>query len=313
MTLTEIESRIRQIFNVLDVDVNLDSSVRLNFDIEEYFEFWKRGNSYTVICPLRNEPDLFEEKVFNDGVFYSELRQNTGLIYLDITVLNVDFKDNFIMIVSDIIFRCFESNHNVKLVIERYQSWREFIKLLSLPKTDVGLLGELFLLNYLIDQNISNVQSWTGPEFSTHDFNLGDKFVEVKTTTNKYKNLISINGVLQLNNNDSLALCFIRVEKNMANGNSLKDLVKQIAEKLNSVDRSIFDNKLRRFNAILENSNEKYIATKVNVYEVDENFPKINENSFKNNRVPKGISYLSYMVDLSNLEYQELSQFFGKE
>ena len=53
--------------------------------------------------------------------------------------------------------------------------------------------------------------------------------------------------------------------------------------------------------------------TKVIVYEVDEDFPKINENSFKNNRVPRGISYLSYMVDLSNLEYQELGQFFGIE
>jgi hypothetical protein len=310
MTLTEIDNKIRQIFNVLDVDVNVDSSVRMNFEFQEYFEFWKRGNSYSVICPLRTGPDLFEEKLFNDGVFYSELRQNVDLLYFEITVLNIDFKDNFIMIVSDIIFKCFESKHSFKLVIERYQSWRDFIKLLSLPKTDVGLLGELFLLNYLIDKNIANVNSWTGPEFSTHDFNLGDKFVEVKTTATKYKNLISINGVMQLDEDDSLALCYVRVEKNMANGNSLKELVKEISEKLNSVDRATFNNKLKRFNTIIENSTEKFSVSKVSVYDVDDEFPKINERSFKNNRVPRGISYLSYMVDLSNLKYQDLTEYF---
>ena len=310
MTLTEIDNKIRQIFNVLDVDVNVDSSVRMNFEFQEYFEFWKRGNSYSVICPLRTGPDLFEEKLFNDGVFYSELRQNVDLLYFEISVLNIDFKDNFIMIVSDIIFKCFESKHSFKLVIERYQSWRDFIKLLSLPKTDVGLLGELFLLNYLIDKNIANVNSWTGPEFSTHDFNLGDKFVEVKTTATKYKNLISINGVMQLDEDDSLALCYVRVEKNMANGNSLKELVKEISEKLNSVDRATFNNKLKRFNTIIENSTEKFSVSKVSVYDVDDEFPKINERSFKNNRVPRGISYLSYMVDLSNLKYQDLTEYF---
>lgn len=310
MTLTEIDKKIRQVFNVLDLDLNRDSSVSINFNLPESFQFWKRGHSYSVICPLKGDSYDGQEKIYNDGVFYTELRQIQNLYFMEITVLNIDFKDNYFMIVSDMIFRCFESNYNINLVLDRYKSWRDFIKLISLPKTDIGLLGELFFLNLLIDRNISNIHSWTGPEFATHDFNLGSKFVEIKTTTSKYKNLISVNGLLQLNNSDQTTLCLIRVEKDVSRGKSLQDLVSEISVKLNSPDRAVFDTKINRYNAILDMSTDKFVFTMCNFFPVDENFPRISHDSFKNDRVPKGISYISYMVDLSNVEFYNVEQFF---
>ncbi len=310
ITLIEIDRAIRQIFNVLDLESDLDSSLVNNFNRRRGFEFWKRGNSYSVLCPIENGTAQAEEEIFNDGVFYSEIKIINNYTFLEITILNVEFKDFYVMIISDMIFRCFETDHNLKLVIERYQSWREFINLISVPKTDIGLLGELFFLKFIIENNISNIHSWTGPEFATHDFKLHEKFIEIKTTLSKYKNLISINGMLQLNNNQETALCLIRVEKENTNGFSIKELVSDISEKLNSPERAAFENKLKRFSKIVEQSTDKFIMKVNQIYPVDEDFPKISDSSFKNDRVPKGISYISYLVDLSNLDYHSLEQYF---
>ncbi len=309
-TLINIELDIKRIFNVLELDNKDESSLNEYFNKKHPFEFTKRGKAFTTRFPLENGNLIKELKPLNDGLFFAELNKDGNFSFLEITLLNSDFSDFYIMIISDMIFRSFETNYNFELILERYYSWREFIKLINVPKTDLGLWGELKFLEFVLDNQISNVHSWTGPEFSTHDFKIDNRFFEIKTTSNKYKNLISINGMLQLNSNEDTALCFIRVEKDNSLGESLKDLIIKISKKINSPDHAVFEKKYSRFNKIIDSSSDKFKIAVNHIYLVDDNFPKISQNSFKNDKVPKGISYISYTVDLSNLDFLNLNEYF---
>ncbi len=313
ITLIDIELNIKRIFNVLELESESESESSLTDDFNEkyVFEFWKRGKSYSIKIPIKNDSTEIVDLTINDGLFYTKNESIGSDVFLNVTVLNTAYRDFYIMIISDLVFRCFETNYNINAIIERYQSWREFIKLINVPKTDIGLWGELKFLDFILVNGVSNIQSWTGPEFSTHDFKIKNRFFEIKTTSNKYKNLISINGMLQLNSNEETGLCFMRIEKDNTSGESLKDLITKISNKLNSLDQALFENKWSRFSKIINSSTDKYNLVVNQIYIVDENFPKISQNSFKNDRVPKGISYISYTVDLSNLEYINTNDYFN--
>jgi Putative PD-(D/E)XK family member, (DUF4420) len=71
------------------------------------------------------------------------------------------------------------------------------VKLASREKI-VGLLGELWVLNRLIDvQGAQALDAWTGPRGEAHDFRTGDAELEVKTTT-KQRRVHVIHGLDQL-------------------------------------------------------------------------------------------------------------------
>lgn len=51
---------------------------------------------------------------------------------------------------------------------------------------------------------------------------------------------------------------------------------------------------------------EKYRILESKVYNVDDKFPQIINNSFKENKLPEGISKIEYIVDLSDLKNNEI-------
>ena len=306
-SLIEIERSVKRIFNVLELTQNSYISEKFGQKIE--LEFSKKSNSYNVKIPFSNHHDI-NDKFYNDGIICACISTGLPCTFFEVTLMNNSKIDSYIMIISDIIFRSFETQFNLESIIDRYESWRDLIKLINVPKTDIGLWGELNLLDFLIDNNISGVHSWSGPEFSTHDFQIDEKLIEVKSTLKKYNNLISINGLGQLNNELDTALCLIRLEKDDLFGVSLSDLVIKIKGKISIFDRSIFENKLSRFEKIIHESTEKFKISSIEMYMVNDDFPRINKESFKNNRIPKGVSYISYSIDLSNTNSIELDQYF---
>lgn len=52
---------------------------------------------------------------------------------------------------------------------------------------------------------------------------------------------------------------------------------------------------------------EKYVILEVLKYSVDESFPKITPEMFKNETIPPGIKQLSYDVDLSLLSAEKVN------
>lgn len=98
----------------------------------------------------------------------------------------------------------------------------------------VGLWGELWLLNQLIDlRGGSVVDNWKGATKAIHDFQFEDIELEVKTTRNeKRKHIIS--SLTQLNPSPefNLYICSIQIEASSDQGSSLPEMIRIVENKL---------------------------------------------------------------------------------
>ena len=50
--------------------------------------------------------------------------------------------------------------------------------------------------------------------------------------------------------------------------------------------------------------NKKYRIIEKRKYKINDNFPKITNESFKDNKFPKSIVKINYTIDLDGIEYQ---------
>lgn len=166
-----------------------------------------------------------------------------------------------------------------------------------------GLLGELLLLDDLLQRSPEGWKAWRGPEGARHDFVMGTMAFEVKVTMKKGKSTITVNGLEQLCEpaGGDLFLQHYELEA-AANGplsiRSLGELVLQRASDPTRVVEliaavgcpSVDDDAWNTVSFRLEGDR---------VYRVDHGFPRIISSSFIDGKAPAGVSALSYCVDLS--------------
>ena len=145
----------------------------------------------------------------------------------------------------------------------------------------------------------SNVE-WEGPKSSSHDIICSDAEYEVKSTLSRYDRIVHITGQFQLQaTSKELFLCFCRFEKN-TNGISIEDLVNRLVYD-SGVSAEEINGKLLKLGYGIGNSSrsEKYQLHEIICYLVDDKFPKITPESFRQGSFPSGIKRVSYDIDLS--------------
>lgn len=179
---------------------------------------------------------------------------------------------------------------------------------------EVGLFGELLVLEYLINKTGAGpaVGAWQGPLSEEHDFVFGDVHLEVKTTTGEQRRHM-MHGFTQLLplRDTPLSLVSIQLTRtNIDGGRTLSQLVSQIRAKSGG-HRPKVDNALEAVGWRDEDA-ELYVTfwTKRNeprAYNVDDHFPALTlerlGNSVPNVRV---VSDLSYRVDVTHFKNQAL-------
>lgn len=89
--------------------------------------------------------------------------------------------------------------------------WQDLLRLAGRlgPERELGLLGELWLLRYLIGQRgaADALMSWTGPTRAAHDFRFAGQEIEVKTTRGEHRvHLISSDTQLIASEGCSLSI-----------------------------------------------------------------------------------------------------------
>lgn len=177
---------------------------------------------------------------------------------------------------------------------------------------EVGLFGELLILNRLIDESGESgaLDAWLGPESEEHDFVLRDEDLEVKTTTGDRRTHI-IHGAGQLLPTGERPLRLVSVQLTGAgaadDGRSLVDLVMSTRKRLGR-GRRAFDERLASLGWRDEDADSLYpdkflLRSDPAVYDVDSDFPAI---------VPEGLSRilarpelvtgLSYTIDITDIE-----------
>lgn len=112
------------------------------------------------------------------------------------------------------------------------------VGLLSEEK-QLGLLGELWLIRRLVDaMGPAGYDAWTGPLGETHDFRLGRREIEVKTTGGERRShMISSEGQLRPSPDHELYILSLQYAPAGAGGNSLGETVTKLRERCRSVGR----------------------------------------------------------------------------
>ena len=185
--------------------------------------------------------------------------------------------------------------------------WRELLERelnqgLSLEKR-VGLFGELWVLRQVAAISHKAVNCWVGPTGARHDFMIADLALEIKASSSRRGRFAEIHGVDQLEPypGTELYLCFVRLERVPAGGQSIPDVVGEILA--SGVSSSELWKRLWLVGydetQADQEAAERFRVVEERYYLVGPEFPRIIPASFVGERAPSGVTKLTYEIDLS--------------
>lgn len=202
----------------------------------------------------------------------------------------------------------------IKKIYKRLDKWKSLLESASKNKLSVelerGLFAELIVLtNEILPKYGSylGINGWSGPEFDKQDFTINNNIFEVKSYSMNKGKKIKISSAEQLYSFDPQRLYLFAIELfKDTNGMTVQDLIDNLKDKfdLNSELLNIFEYKLINYGYIKEMHEEtlnKYSVGNSELYEVDEEFPKI---------IPQNLMYglenISYSIDLWTCENKKI-------
>lgn len=134
-----------------------------------------------------------------DEVDLREIREG-GARLLEVSTVSRALYRSFFRLLSDILTAVVDGAHPIAALEASVAEWRALLQAPDLmsEQRQAGLFGELIVLDRLAGViGERALDAWTGPASQSHDFRLGDREFEVKTTAGTRRVHI-INGVTQL-------------------------------------------------------------------------------------------------------------------
>lgn len=212
-------------------------------------------------------------------------------------------RNEFAILCADFINPGSQGEKRKALTADPYAWWQRWSFLTGnrmVEKSPYQVIGELLTLQRLYTDDKSTV--WSGPNHSSHDIQTDTADYEVKSTTRRYKREMTVNSQFQLTGNVPLFLDFYRFESSQS-GISINSLAADLKQ-LDPNDTLQLEDRLRKLGYPEgEHAREqKYLLHEALEYEIGEDFPLISPASFKENRIPDGITQITYTVDLNSAE-----------
>lgn len=188
-----------------------------------------------------------------------------------------------------------------------FKEWRDLLGDSIKKKMIYDYIGEMAVILSLTKNNKNPV--WNSITKGTFDISTNDAIYEVKSSICKSIDAVTIHNQFQLEIeglDKKLFIVFVKLEDNNV-GESIDSLSKKIVEA--GFDEVILKDYLDS-NGYYEGKTErykKYLIHEIRLYQVDNDFPKITKESFKESKIPTGIIKYEYTVSLDGLQYTLLS------
>lgn len=196
-----------------------------------------------------------------------------------------------------------------RVVAKWRRFWSQYPQALMSVEQQLGLFGELWFLRYCLMSAIgpaAAVPIWRGPFGARHDFESAAGSFEIKTARGAS---VMINSLEQLERPSSgefhLFCLSVRDERGAANSlPSLVSVCKEACEgdvvASDGLDRAL---SAYGYSDVFKSEYEalKLRVLKEELYLVDERFPRIVTESFKN-EIPSNISDIRYLLNLAGLD-----------
>jgi hypothetical protein len=239
---------------------------------------------------------------------------------LDFSCKRNDFKNNFILIINEIIEESIKSNklfESVKSIINKWFYFLQKPKQEQLSENEIiGLIGELLSikdLNEFIKME-TVIESWVGPLKIKRDFIFKNTEIEIKTSSTKKGHVHTVHGFDQLSalKDGQVYVYSWNISKDLTMQSfSLNTIVSEIVDICG--DNTILIEKFyEKLNLLKFDSRDselyeefKFRLIDKKLFIVNKSFPKIDRNSF-NFKLNSMYLDLNYTIDLNNLESIEL-------
>lgn len=183
-----------------------------------------------------------------------------------------------------------------------WERWRDLIgnKLSNYIVYDI--IAELLTLEKLskLEKNIQ----WSGPKGSSLDIETNDSFYEVKSSIVRYENEITISSQFQLEDYSKPSFLIYYKMEELSGGETINKIIERM-ELSGIINTEEIEVKLSNLGFKKKRSirNVSYVVHEVRMYNIDDNFPRLSVNMFKNERIPDNIKKISYVVSLDGIKY----------
>lgn len=298
---------IKDLFSEMPMGI-LDNQRKINVDakINVYYGFNKNGGkriSFLSSC----RPYTIESTKLIDVL---QLSESENVYWTCFDLVDNNAESVYYSLIEDLIksiIPCVDELSCLKEIKNRFLIWKKMLGravVNGMTEEKVrGIFGELyFLYNYLKPKYTldSSVKAWGGPDGDSKDFTIDNQWYEVKavgTSTNEVK----ITSLIQLDSDVAGDLAIVRIEA-MSDAyedgmSSLEDLVSLILREIDDqAAKDLFVGKLDKLKYTpLDNAvRMKFKAHSINLYLVDNDFPRITAKDIKYAEIDK-VAYSIYI------------------
>lgn len=260
---------------------------------------YKEPNEYGVAFPFNDNREI--KYKFVNIILETKYIDSQKILYLHSK--NIVDIDKFVLIAENFL----DENNRDYILSDPYKwadEWKDTFGNSKRKLLVSDLIAELIVYEILIkeDKNVS----WGASEKTTHDFEMLEKSVEVKSTTNKTNTLISVNSSYQLSGSKPVFIYFVRLEK-VKFKNSINSCVEKIVSL--GIPRDALEAELSKlgYPKGVKERDDSFDLLEIRSYVVEEsNFPKIDLNDLNNLIGVKNIVAYKFELDLSNVPYKKI-------
>jgi len=171
-------------------------------------------------------------------------------------------------------------------------------------ETVLGLVGELYVLDRLVEKGSGALNAWLGPHDERHDFRAQNRALEVKTLSRPDATEITISSFSQLLApvDGALVLAVVRLDESSNGELTVASLVQRILRNGGDWEplRKGLENLGCQDPEAAEWNRNAFAFHGIEGFEVVPGFPRLTEAEMVQGSLPVGISRISYTVDLAN-------------
>lgn len=260
-------------------------------------------DGYGVAIPIDDKTVVAEN--FNSCKFRTGLLSIEGVSsnYLMLISAFEEYRYEFASLCAELIAPGYNGDNRKELLqnpLNWWEKWKDLVGNSFKDREIYSIIAEMQVIEHKMKTD-STVQ-WTATRMGSHDVECATESCEVKSTKKRYGAEITISGQHQLMHDKDLTLYFLRMEESQ-DGVSINDMKERLI--MSGYESGRIEQELQQFGLEKGASirDRKYKTLEKRKYDVDEKFPRITNESFKDNRIPLGITQIIYTVDLDSIDY----------
>ncbi|PHV09384.1 hypothetical protein CSQ96_02535 [Janthinobacterium sp. BJB412] len=279
------------------------------------------SNEEVLLAGFLSAPLPIAEKL-PEGLGFSVSRvdpHKDGKTWIALTRKVLGSPDIFAKMVADVVgamdAMSTQSDETIlRALLSRLRAWQEFMRKgqqsLS-PEAEIGLMGELSVLGWLIAEGIpvgSVIDGWVGPLDGVQDFELGTGAIEVKSTLSSIGFPAKIGSLEQLDNSIRQPLFIAGLRFSLRDsGITLPELVASLRQSIADDGEAfrVFGDRLLAAcfqDAQADHYIRRFVLEGARILEVAEGFPRLVSGT-----IPAGIRRAVYEIDLDRAEGIDVS------